>query len=74
MKPIEVLLVEDNAGDTILTLQAFDQFPTPIKFHLARDGEEAISLLRGKAFKPDLVILDINLRLRLHRAPTVSPG
>ena len=61
MKPIEVLLVEDNAGDTLLTLQACDRSSTPVKFHLARDGEQALSLLDGKVFEPDLVILDLNL-------------
>ena len=61
MKPIEVLLVEDNPGDTLLTFQAFDQSPTLVKFHLARDGEQALLLLRGKTFEPDLIILDVNL-------------
>jgi CheY-like chemotaxis protein len=61
MKRIEVLLVEDNAGDTVLMLQAFDHSPTLVKFHLARDGDQALQLLGSKAFEPDLVILDLNL-------------
>jgi chemotaxis family two-component system response regulator Rcp1 len=64
LKPVEVLLVEDAPGDIFLVLQAFDWCSTPVNYHLARDGEEALQMLRSKAFDPDLVILDLTLPKR----------
>ena len=61
MKTIEVLLVEDNAGDALLTGQVIAESPLPVKLHLARDGEEALHTLSNPGFRPDLIILDLNL-------------
>jgi CheY-like chemotaxis protein len=63
---IDVLLVEDNLPDIILTKKAFERGKYRTNIHVARDGEEAILFLRkqGKfayAISPDLVLLDINL-------------
>lgn len=67
MKPeINILLVEDNEGDIILTLQALEKAQVSNGIQVARDGEEALQYLwkKGK-FKdvstPDLILLDINL-------------
>jgi len=59
MKPLEVLFVEDNAGDTVLQWVAVETSPRPVKFHLARDGEQALEMLHDRTF--DLVVLDLNL-------------
>jgi DNA-binding response OmpR family regulator len=59
MKPIEVLFVEDNAGDTLLQWLALEDSPTLVKFHLARDGEQALLMLQDRGF--DLVVLDLSL-------------
>ncbi len=59
--PSEVLLVEDNAGDALLIGQALAECPVPIHLHIARDGEQALQILREPGFTPDLVILDLNL-------------
>jgi chemotaxis family two-component system response regulator Rcp1 len=59
--PAEVLLVEDNAGDALLIRQAVAEYRTPIRLHIARDGEQALQILRDPEFLPDLVILDLNI-------------
>ena len=66
MKEIEILLVEDNAGDVRLTEEALREGKVKNRLHVARDGVEAIEFLRrqGKyagAPRPDLVLLDLNL-------------
>ena len=45
MKPVEVLLIEDNAGDTLLIGQILADFELPVKLHVARDGEQALQML-----------------------------
>jgi CheY-like chemotaxis protein len=69
MKPIEILLVEDNPGDARLTREALALSKVRNNLHHARDGEEAIAFLRregryGSAPTPDLVLLDLNLPRR----------
>ncbi|GAC1438200.1 MAG: response regulator [Sediminibacterium sp.] len=66
MKPINVLLVEDNEGDILLTKEAFEDARVSINLHIARDGKEAIDFLHkeGKYSDmdlPDLLLLDVNL-------------
>ncbi|SRR5688572_17783317 len=69
MKPIEILLVEDNPGDARLTREALAQSKVKNNLSHARDGEEAIAFLRRQppftdAPTPDLVLLDLNLPRR----------
>jgi two-component system, chemotaxis family, response regulator Rcp1 len=69
MKPIEILLVEDNPGDARLTREAFRHSKVRNRLHHARDGEEAMAFLRHQdpfmtAPSPDLVLLDLNLPRR----------
>jgi CheY-like chemotaxis protein len=61
MKSVRVLLVEDNAGDALLVDQALKDCPIPVKLTIARDGEQALSLLSERGFEPDLIILDLNI-------------
>jgi len=61
MNPVEVLLVEDNAGDIVLTRQVLADHPTAVTLHIARDGEQALTMLADPDYKPDLIILDLNL-------------
>ncbi len=66
MKPIHILLVEDNEGDILLTLDAFEEGKINNKISVVRDGNEAIDFLTqsGKYANrelPDLILLDINL-------------
>jgi chemotaxis family two-component system response regulator Rcp1 len=57
----EVLLVEDNAGDALLVGQALAECQISVHLHIARDGEQALQILKERDFKPDLVILDLNI-------------
>jgi len=61
MKPVEVLLVEDNAGDILLIRQVLAREPFPISIHVAVDGKQAMQMLDARQFEPDLVILDLNI-------------
>jgi CheY-like chemotaxis protein len=61
MEPDHILLVEDNAGDTLLIRQALASCPIPIKLHIARDGEQGLGMLTTAHFKPSLIILDLNM-------------
>jgi len=64
--PIEVLLVEDSAGDVRLTREAFREADLPIHLHVADDGVEALAFLRKEGAyasvpRPDFILLDLNL-------------
>ena len=61
MKPVEVLLVEDNAGDTLLIQQTLAEGSIPVRIHVARDGEQALQMLDNPEFHPGLIILDLNI-------------
>jgi len=65
-KEITILLVEDNEGDIVLTVEALKEAKITNKVIVVRDGEEALSYLnREGQFAgtdlPDLIFLDINL-------------
>ena len=65
-KLANILLVEDNEGDILLTLEAFEDGRVQTKISIAKNGQEALDYLfqRGKfidAIRPDLILLDINL-------------
>jgi CheY-like chemotaxis protein len=66
LQPIEVLLVEDDAGDELMTREAFEEHKISNRLHVVRDGEEALDFLfrRGPhagAPRVDLILLDLNL-------------
>ena len=65
----DVLLVEDDPGDVLLTREAFAQHHMDVHLHVARDGEEAMRFMRrtgefASAPRPTLVLLDLNLPRR----------
>ena len=66
MNPVNILLVEDNEGDILLTVEALQDGKIANEINVARDGREAINFLRRKgkfqhSQRPDLILLDINL-------------
>ncbi len=66
VKPIHILLVEDNPGDVRLTQEAFKENMIYNNMSVVEDGVEAMQFLRqqGKyadAPRPDLIMLDLNL-------------
>jgi two-component system, chemotaxis family, response regulator Rcp1 len=66
MKPIEILLVEDDPGDVRLTAEALKESGFPFHLSVAGDGDDALNRLYkvGKYSNqstPELVLLDLNL-------------
>jgi CheY-like chemotaxis protein len=67
--PIEVLLVEDDPGDVLMTQEAFEEHKVRNNLAVVNDGAEAIAYLRREGqyadvARPDLVLLDLNLPRR----------
>ena len=65
VRPIEILLVEDNPGDVRLTVEALHDGKLANRMSIARDGAEAWSRLRpdgtNRGQLPDVILLDLNL-------------
>ncbi|MEW5767307.1 MAG: response regulator [bacterium] len=66
VKPVEILLVEDNPGDVRLMREALDGNKVSYNLHVVKDGVEAMAFLRRKgkyadAPRPELILLDLNL-------------
>ena len=65
-KEINILLVEDNEGDIVLTVEALNEAKINNTVVVLRDGEEALKYLMKEepyqnAETPNLIFLDINL-------------
>jgi CheY-like chemotaxis protein len=65
-RQIEVLLVEDDPGDVMMTREAFQDYKLQNQLHVVSDGAEAMEFLRQEGEyagrpRPDLVLLDLNL-------------
>jgi CheY-like chemotaxis protein len=63
---IDVLLVEDDPGDALMTQEAFEHHKIRNTLHVVKDGVEAIEFLRRQgqyenAPRPGLILLDLNL-------------
>lgn len=66
MRKNQILLVEDNEGDIVLTTEAFEECDFKIDILVARNGKEAINILfnqQDDSELPNLILLDINLPL-----------
>jgi CheY-like chemotaxis protein len=66
VRPVDILLVEDNPGDVRLTKEALRDAKVLNEIFVARDGVEAMEFLNRKGrFSnvplPDLILLDLNL-------------
>jgi two-component system response regulator len=65
-RPAEILLVEDNENDVILTRMGFKRAKLPVNLQHVKDGEECMAFLRkqepyARAPTPDLILLDLNM-------------
>jgi CheY-like chemotaxis protein len=63
---IEVLLVEDDPGDVLMTREAFEEHKVANRLSVVSDGVSAMAFLRkegehAQAATPDLILLDLNL-------------
>lgn len=69
MKKFEILLVEDNEGDIVLTAEAFEECQIDSNLNVVKNGKEALNYLgietdhKPKNAYPDIILLDINLPL-----------
>lgn len=66
VKPIEILLVEDNPGDVRLTMEALKEGKVINNLTVIKDGADALAFLRrqgqyANAPRPHLIVLDLNL-------------
>jgi CheY-like chemotaxis protein len=67
-RTVNVLLVEDDPGDVLMTREAFDEY-LHNRLDVVIDGSEALAYLRNEppyadAPRPDLILLDLNLPRR----------
>jgi two-component system response regulator len=68
---VEILLVEDNANDEMLTLHALKKYNVANKIQVVRDGAEALEFIfcsgryadRHITDRPKVILLDIKLPL-----------
>ena len=87
-QPVQILLVEDDAGDVLITREALEGNALHHELHSVTDGEDALKfLLRHPPYeaapRPDLILLDLNLprldgrgvltRLREHESLRTIP-
>jgi CheY-like chemotaxis protein len=66
---VDVLLVEDDEGDVLMTREAFEHYKIRNTLHVVTDGEQAIQFVRQEgefaaAPRPGLIMLDLNLPRR----------
>lgn len=65
-QPVEILLVEDDPGDVLITREALESSKVSNHLSVVSNGEEALAFLRreppfGDAARPGLILLDLNL-------------
>ncbi len=68
-QPIEILLVEDDPGDVLMTQEAFKDYKIANRLNVVTNGEDAIAYMHkhgrfADVATPDLVLLDLNLPRR----------
>ena len=68
-KVIDVLMVDDDDGDVLMTREAFEHYKIRNRLHVVSDGEQALQFLRrsgrfADAPRPGLILLDVNLPRR----------
>ena len=66
MKKINILLIEDNEGDILLTREALENVSFPGELEVKKNGELAVlylsDLIKDRNNDlPDLILLDINI-------------
>jgi chemotaxis family two-component system response regulator Rcp1 len=66
IRPIDILLIEDNLGDIDLAREALGTGKLHNSLHVVQDGVAAMDFLNRKGKyvdspRPDLIILDLNL-------------
>ena len=57
----DIFLIEDNPADVLLIEQILKDVTPAVTLRVALDGEQALQMLGKPKFKPDLIILDLNI-------------
>ena len=65
-RPVEILLVEDDPGDVLITREAVESSKVANNLSVVSNGEQALQYLRRvapyhDATRPGLILLDLNL-------------
>lgn len=65
-EPVEILLVEDDEGDVVLTKESLNEAKIRNNLSVVRDGEQALDYLHKRngfedARRPHVILLDLNL-------------
>jgi chemotaxis family two-component system response regulator Rcp1 len=66
MRPLQILLVEDNPGDAYLVQKALRESTLPLHLTVMENGEQALAFVRrsgpyAAAVRPDLILSDLHL-------------
>jgi CheY-like chemotaxis protein len=66
LEVIDVLLVEDDPGDVLMTREAFSDYKIHNRLHVVSNGIDAMAFLQrsgeySEMPTPDLILLDLNL-------------
>lgn len=66
VRVVDVLLVEDDPGDVLMTQEAFADYKVHNRLHVVNNGVDALAFLRKEGEyadvpSPDLILLDLNL-------------
>ena len=66
LRPLEILMVDDNPADFELVRDTFEEQALPGQLCSVRDGDEALRYLKrahpyNAAPRPDLILLDLNI-------------
>jgi CheY-like chemotaxis protein len=66
---VDVLLVEDDEGDVLMTREAFEHYKIRNTLHVVTDGDQALQFVRQAGDfagmpRPGLILLDLNLPRR----------
>jgi chemotaxis family two-component system response regulator Rcp1 len=63
MRPLEVLLIEDNPYDVRLIRAGLQQSRTEfgLRVRIAEDGEQALEMLLDGGYRPDMIFLDLDV-------------
>jgi CheY-like chemotaxis protein len=65
-RPVNILLVEDNAADVRLTVEAFKTMKIANQLYTVTNGDDALAFVRrtgefADAPTPDIILLDLNM-------------
>lgn len=63
-RTVQILLAEDNPADVYLIEEALREHEVDFNITVAEDGEAALRLLSEIGYRPDVVLLDLNMPKR----------